>query len=83
MRKPFTSNLNKVVHEDYSLEDTRLYKFLDTVGSTDCRNKIKEFQIFLLKHKNEAIEKLKWYSKGAKLPYEYTGSIGKSFEYFA
>lgn len=66
---------------DNSLEDTRLYTFLDTVGSTDCRNKIKEFQIFLLKHKNEAIEKLKWYSKGAKLHYEYTGSIGKSFEY--
>ena len=66
---------------DNSLEDERIYAFLDTMGSLDCRNKIKEFQLFLLRHKNEAIEKLKWYSKGAKVHYDYTGSIGKSFEY--
>src|SRR5439155_14943181 len=66
---------------DNSLEDERIYAFLDTMGSPDCRNKIKEFQLFLLKHENEAIEKLKWYSKGARVHYDYTGSIGKSFEY--
>lgn len=66
---------------DNSLEDKRIYTFLDTMGSLDCRNKIKEFQLFLLKHENEAIEKLKWYSKGAKVHYDYTGNIGKSFEY--
>ena len=34
-----------------------------------------------MQHENEALEKLKWYSKGADLHYSYTGSIGKSFEY--
>ena len=66
---------------DNSLEDERIYAFLDTTNSPDCRNKIKEFQLFLLKHENEAIEKLKWYSKAVNAHYGYTGSIGKSFEY--
>ena len=66
---------------DNSLEDERIYTFLDTMGTQECRNKIKELQLFLLKHETEAIEKLKWYSKGANVHYDYTGSIGKSFEY--
>lgn len=66
---------------DNSLEDKRIYAFLDTNGTQDCRNKIRQFQLFLLKHETEAIQKLKWYSKGANLNYTYTGSIGKSFEY--
>ena len=66
---------------DNSLEDKRIYNFLDTMGTPDCRNKIKTFQIFLLKHEDEILEKLKWYSAGADIHYNYTGSIGKSFEY--
>jgi hypothetical protein len=66
---------------DNNLEDLRIYEFLDTMGAQDCRNKIREFQVFLLKHENEVIEKLKWHSKGADVHYTYTGSIGKSFEY--
>lgn len=66
---------------DNSLEDQRIYAFFDTMGSPQCRNKIHQFQEFLLKHEKEAIEKLTWYSKGAGLHYDYTGSVGKSFEY--
>ncbi len=66
---------------DNSLEDKRIYAFLDTNGTKDCRDKIRQFQLFLLQHETEALEKLKWYSKGANLNYHYTGSIGKSFEY--
>ncbi len=66
---------------DNGLEDKRIYTFLDTIGTQECRDKIKNFQLFLLKHENEAIEKLKWYSIGSDLHYTYTGSIGKSFEY--
>lgn len=66
---------------DTSLEDKRIYAFLDTMGSPECRNKMKAFQLFLLQHDQEAIEKLKWYSKGASAHYDYTGNIGKSFEY--
>ncbi len=64
-----------------SRADTRLYAFLDTMGPKVCRDKIKQFQLFLLKHEKEAIDKLTWYSKGADLHYDYTGSVGKSFEY--
>jgi hypothetical protein len=66
---------------DNSLEDKRIYHFFDTIGTAECRNKIFQLQLFLLQHENEALEKLKWYSKGADLHYSYTGSIGKSFEY--
>jgi len=63
------------------IEDKRIYTFLDTIGQRECRTKIKNFQLFLLNHENEIIDKLKWYSKASNLHYTYTGSIGKSFEY--
>ena len=66
---------------DNSLEDKRLYHFFDTIGTAECRNKIFQLQVFLLQHEKEAVEKLKWYSKGAGLHYTYTGDIGRSFEY--
>ena len=66
---------------DNSLEDTRIYTFLDTIGTPECRKKIFDFQEFLLKNEKQAIEKLNWYSKGARLTFNYTGSLDKSFEY--
>jgi PS-10 peptidase S37 len=66
---------------DNSLEDLRIYHFFDTIGTAACRNRIFQAQVFLLQHEKEALEKLKWYSKGAGAHYTYTGSIGKSFEY--
>ena len=66
---------------DNSLEDKRLYHFFDTIGTAECRNKIFQLQVFLLQHEKEVVEKLKWYSKGAYLHYNYTGDIGRSFEY--
>lgn len=66
---------------DNSLEDKRIYHFFDTIGTPECRQKIKDFQTFLLQHEKEILQKLEWYSKGANLHYNYTGSLGKSFEY--
>ncbi|MEP6683399.1 MAG: S28 family serine protease, partial [Parafilimonas sp.] len=66
---------------DNSLEDKRIYHFFDTIGTPECRQKIKDFQTFLLQHEKEILPKLEWYSKGAGLHYTYTGSVGKSFEY--
>jgi hypothetical protein len=66
---------------DNDLEDKRLYHFFDTIGTTACRERIFKMQVFLLQHEKEALEKLKWYAKGAHLTFNYTGSIGKSFEY--
>lgn len=65
---------------DNALEDIRIYTFLDTIGTPECRKKIFNFQEFLLKNEDKALEKLKWYAKGAKLKFNYTGNIGKSFE---
>lgn len=65
---------------DNALEDTRIYTFLDTIGTPECRKNILDFQKFLLKHEDQAVEKLKWYAKGAGLKFSYTGSVGKSFE---
>ena len=33
-----------------------------------------------MKNEDNAIEKLNWYSKGARLKFNYTGDIGKSYE---
>jgi len=65
---------------DNALEDTRIYTFLDTIGKPECRKKIYDFQEFLLKNEDKVLEKLSWYAKGARLKFNYTGNIGKSFE---
>jgi hypothetical protein len=62
-------------------EDKRIYDFLDTMGTDECRSRIRAFQVYVLKHEKEILEKLKWYSKGKKLNYDYLGSPGKAFEY--
>lgn len=63
------------------IEDKRIYGFLDTMGTEDCRNRILAFQVYLLKHEREILEKLAWYSRGKELTYNYLGSLGKAFEY--
>ena len=65
---------------DNALEDTRIYTFLDTIGKPECRKKIFEFQKFLLVNEDKALEKLKWFTKGAGLKFNYTGSMAKSYE---
>lgn len=66
---------------DNALEDKRIYHFFDTISTPECRKKIFNFQTYLLQHEDEVLQKLKWYSLGAGLHYDYTGSLGKSFEY--
>ncbi|SFS72611.1 PS-10 peptidase S37 [Zhouia amylolytica] len=63
------------------LKDERIYKFLDTIGTKECRNKIKDFQLFLLKNKAPILERLRWYSMGAQLTYDYLGSLDLAYEY--
>ena len=63
------------------LEDKRIYDFLDTVGTKECRDHIREFQIYLLKNEKAALDRLKWYSRGAKITYDYLGSIERAYEY--
>ncbi len=64
-----------------SLEDKRIYQFLDTMGSPACRQRMFNFQKFLLEHEKEILEKLKWHEKGTGETFDYFGSLGKVFEY--
>jgi hypothetical protein len=72
---PYVAPMNK------SLEDKRIYAFLDTMGSSACRHRIYDFQVNLLKNEPEMLEKLKWYAKGKNIQFNYLGSLGKAFEY--
>lgn len=63
------------------LEDKRIYTFLDTVGTAECRKKIYDFQVYMLQNREKVLDKLNWFSKGAKLKYDYMGSLEKAFEY--
>lgn len=67
------------IQEDYI--DKRFFKFLDTIGTKECRDKILAVQQFVLSNKKQAIDKLKWYSKGQGLTFNYIGSIEKALEY--
>lgn len=63
-----------------SIRDSRIYDFLDTVGSEECRNQVRATQIDFLKNKDQILEKLKWHSKGAGYSFNYFGDMEKAFE---
>ncbi|MCF8244680.1 MAG: hypothetical protein K9J37_09345 [Saprospiraceae bacterium] len=71
---PYVAPLNQ------SLEEQRIYAFLDTVGTPECRAKIKSVQTRLLKNREEVLTKLKWFAKGAGQKFTYL-SFEQAFEY--
>ncbi|MEL6674451.1 MAG: S28 family serine protease [Bacteroidota bacterium] len=71
---PYVAPLN------LEFEEKRIYTFLDTVGSDECRAAILGVQKRLLKERKEVLQMLKWYSKGAKLSFDYLG-FEEAFEY--
>ena len=71
---PFVAPLN------LSLEEERIYTFLDTVGTEACRTAIYEVQKEVLKNRDYALPRLKWYAKGAGLNFTYL-SLEEAFEY--
>lgn len=71
---PYVAPLNQ------ELEEKRIYTFLDTVGSTECRAKIKAVQMRLLKNRAEVLNKLQWFAKGASLKFSYL-NFEQAFEY--
>ncbi|MDC1451539.1 hypothetical protein N8371_03900 [Vicingaceae bacterium] len=62
------------------IEDKRIYTFLDTVGSEECRNHIKKVQERLFQEREKVLPLLQWYSKGAKLDFTYL-KFEEAFEY--
>ncbi len=63
-----------------SLEDKRIYDFLDSVGTDECRNKIFQLQYFLLRNEDKAISELQQDKKIKSMRFEYLGNIGKAYE---
>jgi len=73
-------SVNYVGPINNAFEDKRIYKFLDTVGTKACRNKIESFQRYLLKNRRKILPLLKTYSLGANAKYTYH-NIEKAFEF--
>ncbi len=71
---PYVAPINR------EFEEERIYRFLDTIGSDECREKIFNLQARLLKNQEKIIPLLKYYSKGAGLTFNYL-SIEEAFEY--
>ncbi|MFT4667549.1 MAG: hypothetical protein ACI9RM_000682 [Ulvibacter sp.] len=72
-------SVNYVGPINRSFEDQRIYKFLDTIGTKACRDKIYSFQRNLLKNKKEMLPLLEAYSLGANVKYTYL-NIERAFE---
>ena len=71
---PYVAPINQ------SYEEPRIYSFLDSVGTDECRNEIREFQIRILENRDEIIPLLKFYSMGANTKFSYI-SLEEAFEY--
>jgi len=65
---------------NYSDEDPRIYTFLDTIGSDQCRIDIYEYQKRLLMGSEKIKPYMKWYSKGKDLKFNYL-SLDEAYEY--
>lgn len=63
-----------------SLQDARIYHFLDTIGSDDCRKGLLDVQLRILQNREVTLEWLRWYAYGAGLSFAYLG-FEKAFEY--
>lgn len=72
---PYVAPLN------LDFEEKRIYKFLDTIGTKECRDKIFHVQKTLLENREEVLGKLKWYSKAAGYEFKYLGGLDAAFEY--
>lgn len=72
-------SVNYVGPINTSFEEQRIYHFLDTVGSDECRAKIESFQKYLLKNRKHILPLLEAYNLGAKATFNYY-SIPEAFE---
>jgi len=64
---------------NYEFEEQRIYDFLDSIGTTECRSKIKEFQFRMLVNSEEIMPWIYFYSQGAKLDFNYL-TMEQAFE---
>ena len=71
---PYVAPINE------AFEENRIYTFLDNVGTPECRQKIKSFQIRMLENHYKIMPLLDFYSLGAKLDFTYL-SMEEAFEF--
>lgn len=71
---PYVAPLN------LGLADSRVYRFLDKVGTADCRTAIQDLQVRLLENREAVLPLLRWHAKGAGLEFSYL-SLEEAFEY--
>ncbi|WNJ20204.1 S28 family serine protease [Pontibacter sp. G13] len=71
---PYVAPINQ------AFEEPRIYEFLDTVGTAECRDAIMAFQKRMLKKRKEVLPLLKAYAKGAKLEFDYL-TLEQAFEF--
>lgn len=62
---PYVAPINR------EFEDRRIYAFLDSVGSDNCRNTIRDFQVRMLKKRDKVLPLLELYNFGARAKYSY------------
>ncbi len=71
---PYVAPLNN------AFEDKRIYKFLDTVGTEECRKAIKDFQKRMFKKRKYILPLLKWYARGGNQKFTYH-TLEEAFEF--
>ena len=71
---PYVAPINK------AFEDERIYHFLDTVGTDECRNKIMSLQKRMLKNRDKVLPMLEEHSREEKLSFTYL-TFEEAFEY--
>lgn len=51
-------------------KDRRIYEFLKTAGTIECRKAIESFQRYMLEHKDTFLPLMKWWSKGQDFTFD-------------
>lgn len=72
-------SVNYVGPINIAYEDPRIYHFLDTVGTPECRAKIRAFQEYMLTKRNDMMPLVKAYVLGDQSNYTYN-SVEKAYE---
>lgn len=75
VKVPYVAPLN------YSIEDPRIYTFLNEVGKRRDRRKIHRFQKMMLKDQEKYLPSFKEFSDNKNYTYDYAGGLEKAYEY--
>jgi len=75
VRIPYVAPLN------YTIEDERIYAFLDQVGNSRARKKVRKFQRMVLKNQEKYLPAFRQFSEKRGYSYDIVGGVEKAFEY--